>query len=409
MHVSRNKSAVLGIIGVFVVVLALSDCTDSIDNNENNLAEQDTVPLTKHWEKAIPNQNVPEGLTSLKAEDCGNCHREIYEEWKLSTHALAFKDMQFQAEWEKDDIYACLNCHTPLQNQQKFIVSGLINGDYKNPLKKTNPKFDKALQLEGITCASCHVRNGNVIGTIGSTNAPHKIVKDVEFLSESLCISCHNVVDEMTPVLACSFETGDEWKDNWAIEKGKNCISCHMPEKQRPLVTGYEERSSHSHAIPGSGIPKEFGMDINGLEGLEIKADSLKNYYSPGDQLNYALSLKNSFAGHKVPTGDPERFFLIRFTLKNAKGNTLEKMKYRIGEKWQWHPEAKKLSDNNLKPLEERTFDFSFQVPDKKGMTLGVEVTKHRMTKENAETMGILHEYPLSIEVFEKQHEIKIE
>ena len=45
--------------------------------------------LREDYAKAIPYQQVPVGLKSLKAEECGSCHEEIYEEWKTSIHAHA--------------------------------------------------------------------------------------------------------------------------------------------------------------------------------------------------------------------------------------------------------------------------------------------------------------------------------
>ena len=101
-------------------------------------------PLTKSWEKAIPNQKVPEGLVSLSAEQCGVCHIKHYEEWKLSTHAHAWTDLQFQSELKKESSpFMCINCHIPLQNQQEFIIKGLIDGDIYQPVKKKNRYFDK--------------------------------------------------------------------------------------------------------------------------------------------------------------------------------------------------------------------------------------------------------------------------
>ena len=74
--------------------------------------------LRSDYAHAIPFQKIPEGLTSLKAESCGQCHREIYDEWKTSIHAHAYVDPFFQAYWKKDkNIWVCLNCHTPLENQ----------------------------------------------------------------------------------------------------------------------------------------------------------------------------------------------------------------------------------------------------------------------------------------------------
>lgn len=399
------KSKYVLVIGSAAFLLSiLYNCQES--NSEKNADSDNIVPLTKHWEKAIPHQEIPEGLTSLSADSCGVCHQQIYNEWRQSTHAVAFQDLQFQAEWKKDDVFACLNCHIPLQDQQEFIVTGLINGDHKNPVKEPNPLFDQKLQLESITCASCHVRNGAVIGTLGSDVAPHKIAKDPAFLSEELCIGCHNVVDELNPVLVCTFETGDEWRNNWASKNGLNCISCHMTEISRELFPGGQKRRSHFHGFPGSGIPKFYGMDVTGLESLEIKPDSVKRRYSVGEKLNYTLVLKNSYAGHKVPTGDPERFFLVSFRLSDDQMNLLKQVDYRIGEEWEWYPVAKKISDNNLKPLEVRDFNFEYEIPQGVKLTLTVEVTKHRITQENAEYNGILDDYPLSIEVYRKEYEI---
>ena len=83
------------------------------------------VPLKETWEKVVSYQEVPEGLQSLSAKDCGVCHVQHYEEWKTSTHANAWTDLQFQAELEKEPSpFFCINCHIPLQNQQEYIVDG---------------------------------------------------------------------------------------------------------------------------------------------------------------------------------------------------------------------------------------------------------------------------------------------
>lgn len=408
MNIAWKPPVILSALVGLVVTLALSDCTDQ-GNHKNGSTTNDTVALTKHWESPIPHQEIPEGLNSISAASCGSCHQDIYNEWKQSTHAVAFQDLQFQAEWKKDDILTCLNCHTPLQNQQEFIVKGFINGDYKRPLKEPNRHFDKALQLESITCAACHVRDGYVIGTSGNTNAPHATKRDVELLSKTLCIGCHNVVDELNPVLVCTFETGDEWESNWARKEGKSCISCHMPETERPIVPGAKARRSHFHHFPGSGIPKFFGMEAEGLKSMEISGNALSKTYSVGDTIHYTLEVKNSFAGHSIPTGDPERYFLITFRLMDSQGSTVREETHRIGETWQWHPVAKKIADNNLEPLEERTYSFSHYVDQKGTFTLGVEITKHRMTVENAKYHDLLGKYPLSIKVFNKQYDFTVE
>ncbi|SOE19785.1 Cytochrome c554 and c-prime [Spirosomataceae bacterium TFI 002] len=372
------------------------------------LTEKEIVPLTKSWEKVVQHQEIPEGLVSLNAEDCGTCHQSHYEEWKISTHAHAWTDMQFQAELKKESSpFLCINCHIPLQNQQEFIVSGLVDGDIYQPVKTKNPNFDRKLQQEGINCASCHVRDGKIIGTLGSTLAPHPVKKDPQFLNETLCIGCHNANAVVTPTLACTFETGDEWKAGPYYPE-KNCISCHMENVERPLVAGFEPRDSHRHWFAGSGIPKRVGVEAKGLDGMAFYPSKIQRRVKKGQELNYSLKLKNEFAGHRLPSGDPERFYLIIMELKNAKGEIVARDSSRIGEQWEWYPEAKKLSDNNMNPKEERSYSLSYIPKVNEKLKLNVRVTKHRMDEATAAYNKLTAAYPLLITVFEENHEIEV-
>ncbi len=365
-------------------------------------------PLTKSWEVAIPNQQVPAGLTSLSARACGACHQQHYAEWQVSTHAQAWHDQQFQAEIKKETSpFMCINCHTPLQNQQEYKVTGLLDGDLYRPVKEKNPAFDPSLQQEGITCASCHVRDGAVIGTTGNKNAPHKTVKDPEFLSEKLCISCHNATAILTPELVCTFETGDEWQAGPFFGE-KNCISCHMAEEFRENVPGAGKALSHQHYFAGSGIPKHDTLQTKGLNGLVFYPSAVAATLPAGEELRFSLKVKNELAGHRVPTGDPERYFLITLELKNPAGKVLASQTERIGEKWQWYPEAKKLADNNLYPGEERTYVFNY-LPQATGiLTLNLTVTKHRLAPEFAEYNKLDDSYPLFITIYEKSWTVAV-
>jgi nitrate reductase cytochrome c-type subunit len=366
------------------------------------------TPLTKSWEKAVPNQKVPQGLVSLKSQDCGTCHKEYYAEWKTSTHAQAWVDQQFQAELKKESSpFMCINCHVPLQNQQEFIVKGLINGDIYKPVKEKNPLFDKELQQEGINCASCHVRNNVIIGATGSTLAPHPVKKDPIHLSETLCISCHNANAVVTPTLACTFQTGDEWKAGPFYGK-KNCISCHMPETHRSLMEGFPAKKSHFHNFPASGIPKHDTLKPAMLKSLEFYASYVKKSYKLSDSLKFSLTLKNEHAGHRVPSGDPERFMLIHLVLKNAEGKVIAKTHGRIGEEWEWYPAAKKLSDNNLNPGEARSYTFKQLLNTKGKFILETKVTKHRMTEEAVKYNKIDKSYPTNIAMYNKKYEFEV-
>ncbi len=385
-----------------VIIVTLMLFTKCEENSSN------IQPLTKSWEKVVPHQEVPEGLTSLSAEQCGACHQDHYKEWKQSTHAHAWTDLQFQAELKKESSpFMCINCHIPLQNQQEYIIDGLIDGDIYQPVKRKNPNFDLSLQQEGINCASCHVRDNVIVGPTGTTKAPHKTRKDNAFLSEELCISCHNATAVITPTLACSFETGDEWKAGPYFEE-QNCISCHMEEVRREVVKGFGERKSHFHTFPGSGIPKFDTVETNVLNGLAFYPSTWKKSVRITDSITFDLKLVNEFAGHRIPTGDPERFFQISFTLKNKAGEIVAEKMDRIGEEWEWYPLVKKLSDNNLNPKEERWFHFRDKVTKKGTYVLEVHVTKHRLNQKSADYNKLGANYPLFISIYKENYTVVV-
>lgn len=358
-------------------------------------------PLQDNWEKAIPLQEVPSGLVSIRARDCGVCHREIYDEWRQSTHAHAWTDLQFQAELKKESSpYLCINCHIPLENQQEFLIKGLVDGDIYKPVREENAHFDADFQLEGISCATCHVRDGSIIGLHETKAAPHPVVKDSLFLNESICLSCHNASAVVTPELVCTFETGDEWM-NGPYAGSKNCISCHMDTISRPLMQGMQSRVGHRHWFAGSGIPKSTEHEVKNLMGMAYFPDTLPKIYQGEDSLIFNLKLVNQHAGHRLPTGDPERFYSISLAWFDSSGDTISHVTDRIGETWEWYPVARKITDNNLEPGEERNFQIRLSPSLPGQYRLSVKVTKHRMDKETADYNGLTSAYPILIKEFE--------
>src|SRR5207247_11086798 len=119
--------------------------------------------LRSDYAHAIPHQEIPTGLQSLKAESCGACHREIYEEWKTSIHAQAYTDPFFHAYWTSDKhTWVCLNCHAPLENQQPTLIQEIPRARVEKAAQEANPQYDPASQKQGGTRAACHVRDAAV-------------------------------------------------------------------------------------------------------------------------------------------------------------------------------------------------------------------------------------------------------
>jgi hypothetical protein len=359
------------------------------------------------WENPLPYQQTPKGLKSIRAEDCGTCHVEIYKEWKASTHAQALNDLQFQAEMTKSPktSWLCLNCHTPLLNQVETVAVDVRNRSTSEPVLQNNTRSDAVLRNEAVTCAVCHVKNGYIVGPYGNTNAPHPVKRDQKLLSSDSCATCHQATAAYTDTLVCSFETADEWRASPYAAKGQSCSSCHMPSVQRPLVEGGPVRASRRHFFGGGMIPKTQGLaatpNRSGLT-VQVLATSVT-----GSNITVPVRLKNAYAGHKLPTGDPERHIRVDVSMI-AGGKVAETRSIRIGQQWEWWPKARKVADTRLRPLEERVETLTFRAPKPGQARLRISVTNVRMTEQAAKFHHLLGRYPIEARVQSFDHPLSL-
>jgi hypothetical protein len=358
------------------------------------------------WENPIDFQETPPGLASIRAADCGVCHQEIYREWRLSTHAHALSDQQYQAELHKspETNWLCLNCHTPLVNQRAEYAVAVNNKSTHEPVMESNPRYDAALEEEAITCAVCHVRDGVILGPYGDTSAPHPVRHEPKLLTEEACTGCHQATAAYTDTLVCTFDTGAEWSASPYAETGQPCSHCHMPEVERSIVPGSPVRKSRYHYFVGSMIPKEVLGSLNGFplnprylfrSGLEVDVVSVA---AASGGVEVTLRLKNAYAGHLLPTGDPERFIRVEVRL-SAGGEEFGPESLRIGQEWKWHPVAEKISDNRLKPLEERLETVRFETAASGPHDIEIRVINVRMNEEAARYHDLIGRYPTEVEV----------
>ncbi len=361
---------------------ALSPLTDIFD------------PQTQPFAFTIPHLPPVPGLAGIRAVDCGVCHVTIYQDWKKSTHAAALHDVQFQAEITKPDSpkWLCLNCHIPLSDQRAKTVSGLHNGDVLKPAYQENPHFDKVLEQEAITCASCHVRTDDgktsyIIGSNASKISPHPVRQNPEAL-RNICQRCHNPQgDAITPNLLCWFTTTDELAKS-AVDK--DCVDCHMPEEERVLVEILENmptRPMNRHHWVGGGIPKTQAgyahIHERGYKpGVQIETTAVQRLE---EELQLEVQVRAD-AGHAVPSGDPERYVQIIVLLADKAGQVLQEHQYRIGQTWTWNP-AKKVGDNRLAHNESRTYIPVFDVRQE-AVSIRIEAKLVRLSKENAAYMA---------------------
>jgi hypothetical protein len=337
-----------------------------------------TVCGAAPWaQPATPNLDSARlGVTGLTAADCGGCHTAVYGEWKHSAHAAAWVDPQFQAELHKDPEvgWLCLNCHTPVANQQAQLLGS--TADIRNPEKTKNNSFNAEYRLDGVTCLGCHWRPEGIAAPHADVRAPHATVYAPDLADDALCNRCHQAKARLEDALVCHFNTGEE-KTEAGVDL--RCTSCHMPTVKRSVVDGGPVRVGGAHGWPGSGIGKGVGPVTPGLSGLTL--DDVSAERQPDGSLNLALSLNNTRAGHKVPTGDPERFVQLSAWLMSEEGHVMDEKVWRMGQTWTWSPVAKKLSDNRLEVGERRALTWRSTAA---GTAVVLKLRHVRLSEENS-------------------------
>ncbi len=361
------------------------------------LVEASTPSFEEPWwrPRVPPHEPIP-GTTGSTAEACGSCHVEIAAEWRASIHAAAWTDAQFQRELSKDPDVAwlCINCHTPATDQQAERIEPVLGESPRQARRSPNPDFDEAWQQEGITCLSCHWSEGGIAGPGRSSGAPHAVTPSEAFSSGEICLSCHQADARIEDSLVCHFTTGQEWEE---AGRPATCPECHMPEVLRAVATGSPPRLSRRHTWPGSGIPKSspapegFDEAMEGwIPGAAIRIEAAAPV-AAGERAMARVVLAHQRAGHRVPSGDPERYLLVEVEVRTETAS-IAGGRMRIGQRWIWWPVAKKLDDDRLRPGEERTLEIPFQMPAE-GATVHARLLHYRISPENAAWHG-LEGYP---------------
>ena len=258
----------------------------------------------KHWQDFVndhfryplpPMSKAPKSYKgaerSLLPESCGSCHPAQYEQWKTTIHAKAMSPGvygQLVDMWKTnpEQAQSCNECHAPLAEQQKRVKLGA--GSLSTWRK--NPAHDLKLEMHGLACATCHVRNWRVHGPqkketpegVNDTtrSGPHAGVERTPFFSRSeFCMNCHQHSfpgPNGKPIQ----NTYNEWKSSLWGREGVSCQSCHMPGRAH-LWRGIHDKDMAQSAVR---------IDVR--VGAEAK----------GEIVAAEIQLTNSGAGHYFPT-----------------------------------------------------------------------------------------------------------
>lgn len=348
---------------------------------------------------ALPMEmEVPAGLDTLLASECGACHVDIYQEWLGSMHAKAWTDPYYQVDLVFDGSQQiCLNCHIPLQNQQENLVLGFKDKARFKPILEPNPNFNRELQQEGVTCAVCHVRDGVIVGPYADTDAPHPTRQD-KTLAEGIgvCRKCHVVSGDLWDTFFRIPPCGTVAEIREGEQPEINCANCHMPVTHRPPATGASVRWGRMHLWRG-GHDRE--MVRNALKiGLDIDRQS-----NGGGKAT--LTLTNTGAAHYLPTGTPDRHLTAEFTIRAKDGEILQTKTHKLKRTIIWRPFIVDLWDTRLPRNQPRTHTFDWgKSPSEREATLEVTVSYHLLDEARRKRIDYRNTEPIAYQLFQEKY-----
>ncbi len=288
-----------------------------------------------------------ESLTDGKAEikPCQQCHAELTEQWKNSTHGSSAVNPLFLAFFSGTDINGkkssgpgykvdfpnsngnCSTCHVPAM---------ALNNPFNS-----NPREARGVEREGVFCDLCHKideagidSSGGYPGTLSLRfNRPaeghqlfygqyddvfpgddsyHPLYKESRY-----CAPCHH--GKFWNVLM--YSEFEEWAQSAYAAKNVHCQDCHMPSdgittRVAPEKEGSIERRPEtipSHVFNGIGdralMTESIDLDVS----VELKESDLI----------VVATVKNVKAGHHYPTGNPMRNMILLVEVSGENGRDL--------------------------------------------------------------------------------------
>jgi len=195
-----------------------------------------------------------------------------------------------------------------------------------------------------------------------------------------------------------------EYEDKYFMkERGMICQSCHMPEVERPIAEGGPIRQGRRHLWRGGHDPDMIKRAV----AVQVQADPPAP--KAGDHVRFTLTLINAGAGHKIPTGDPDRHFTVEFVVLDGEAKVLAQKSQTMGRWILWQPVIVEVYDDRLMPLASRDYTFSYLLPaEASGLTLKTRVRYHILTdaQHNAlkKEYGLTAEDPYAFTIYERDY-----
>ncbi|MDE3225475.1 MAG: hypothetical protein KGN30_08705, partial [Nitrospirota bacterium] len=333
-----------------LVIMAMVACVVGINAlyHDRAVAQKAEAQPTAPWVAEIEQ-------VFIRSEDCKQCHDRHYEEWKgmreqtpdlktfgrvdaallhgTSLESPVFKTvlgLWLQTGPTAEERTRCLSCHVPSvtvfpQHTDKInqqVLSGKVD-------------------VEGISCASCHL-----INAVSETPAPpptfklqsgkvmygpyaepeenlvHPASQSDLYRGANYCAACH--FDKVKDVTKRDLPS--------EILQGTICQDCHMEPSTGSSTSrrGAMTRSIGRHWFRGVVIPgimlKNRNLQAEWMPRVDVEA--VKSPASVGG----TVLVRTGSLPHSFPDGDPVlKQFVVTITVKNAQGQELAREQKRFG------------------------------------------------------------------------------
>ena len=319
------------------------------------------------------------------AQECGQCHQEIYSQWTQSMHSQSLTDPLYRAVIDEmieqtggTQKAFCLSCHAPVAS-----VAGKLL-DLPTPL---DWGAFRGVEAEGVTCDVCHTISGNenlgknisvgayVYPRRGTTaikygrhpdadTAAHETEPSEFLTSTELCAVCHKFKHPMGGAEIQS--TYEEWLRGPYSDRGVRCQDCHMPVFSGTTALGGKQRQQiHAHTFVGGHselLKKAATVTVRGVASPE----------GAGSRLSVTATVRNSGAGHAIPTGIPGiREMWLEVEVLDPQGVRLHQRRFRYGqqlvnrqgeEALPWEA-FRILTDDRIEPEQSKQNSFEIILP----------------------------------------------
>lgn len=235
------------------------------------------------------------GLANRSAQNCRACHPIAHDGWAAGPHGRPVSP-EMLAAVDQAAISACATCHRPLADQHDEAPSW-TRTDAPGP---PNPAWDGTLRTEGVTCASCHVREGRIaVATedVARRTAPHPMAYAPDLTDERACAACHQLTWPGADVPL--YDTVGEWSRSAWKAAAVGCVDCHWSG-----ITPHEASPSPARA---------WSLIVRPERRRIVRGDT---------PWTVAITLQNTGAGHAMPSGSPFRGY--RLTAKVVKAGEQE-------------------------------------------------------------------------------------